>query len=270
MTVWTDGFVQANGMNIHYYQTGDSQNPSILLLHGILDSGQCWPVVGRDLAEKFSIVATDARGHGHSSGPDERGMSNEALADDAAAVIQALGLEQSYVFGHSMGAITAATLAARHPELIRALILEDPPLMEEMMIAMFEASQGPGKNPWQPLIDLRTLSREERIARARVMNPKWMEEEIVPWADSKAEYSMDVFATSGKFLRPWREAISPLSCPILLLYGDNDQYAIVAEQVAQDVQEFWTNCQAVHIAGAGHCIHRDKYNETMAAVWKFL
>src|ERR1051325_6660659 len=187
MTVWTDGFVHANGIDIHYYRTGDSKNPPILLLHGITDSGQCWPVVSRDLAEQFSVITTDARGHGRSTGPDERGIASEVLADDAAAVIRELGLEQPYVFGHSMGAITAATLAARHPELVRAAILEDPPLMDEAIVEFFRANQTSGQSPWQPLIDLRKLSREERIAQGRIMNPKWMEEEITPWADSKAE-----------------------------------------------------------------------------------
>ena len=42
MTAWTEGDVQVNDITIHYYRTGDKNKPSVLLLHGITDSGRCW------------------------------------------------------------------------------------------------------------------------------------------------------------------------------------------------------------------------------------
>src|SRR5689334_11621176 len=129
MTEWKEGQINANGITIHYYRSGGDKKPSILLLHGITDSGQCWPRVAVDLEGSYDTIMTDARGHGHSGASAD--FSIALLADDAAAVIRALGLEKPYVWGHSMGAITAATLAAAYPGLVRAVVLEDPPLRDE-------------------------------------------------------------------------------------------------------------------------------------------
>src|SRR5215467_10884388 len=130
MTDWSQGDVQADGITIHYYRTGgDDKKPSILLLHGITDSGQCWSRVAVDLEGSYDAIMTDARDHGRSGSSTD--FSIALLADDAAAVIRTLGLEKPYVWGHSLGAITAATLAAMYPDLVRAIILEDPPLRDE-------------------------------------------------------------------------------------------------------------------------------------------
>src|SRR5439155_24925376 len=131
MTAWSEGNVQANGITIHYHRTGGNNKPSIVLLHGVTDSGLCWSRVAHDLEGSYDVVMTDARGHGRSGGI-ATGFSTTILADDAAAAIRALGLEKPYLFGHSMGARTAATFAATHPDLVRAIALEDPPLVERL------------------------------------------------------------------------------------------------------------------------------------------
>src|SRR2546421_12766764 len=121
--------MQDNGITIYYYCTGGDKKPSILLLHGITNSGQCWPQLAHALEGSYDVIMTDARGHGHSGTSAD--FSIVLLAEDAAAVIRALGLEKPYVWGHSMGAITAATLAAAYPDLVRAIVLEDPPMRDE-------------------------------------------------------------------------------------------------------------------------------------------
>jgi N-formylmaleamate deformylase len=115
MAEWLEGEVYANGINIHYYRSDGSNKPSILLLHGITDSGQCWSRVAHDLEGSYDVIMTDARGHGR-SGDIATGFSTTILADDAAAVIRALGLEKPYLFGHSMG---ARTLGKRHGSIPR-------------------------------------------------------------------------------------------------------------------------------------------------------
>src|SRR5262252_8488361 len=191
MTEWDEGQVYANGISIHYYRAGAGKKPSILLLHGITDSGQCWPRVAVDLESSYDTIMTDARGHGRSGSSTD--FSIALLADDAAAVIRALGLEKPYVWGHSMGAITAATLAANYPDLVRAIVLEDPPLMDRPLFQttpdkeFFQTGREKQEQyGWQWLFELRALPREERIARGFAVNPNWAKEEIIPWADSKA------------------------------------------------------------------------------------
>src|SRR5260370_10427248 len=89
MTEWSEGNVQANGITIHYYRTGDNNKPSILLLHGVTDSGLCWSRVAHDLEDDYDVIMTDARGHGRSGG-SVMAFSIMLLADDAAAGLYAL------------------------------------------------------------------------------------------------------------------------------------------------------------------------------------
>ena len=278
MTAWTEGDVQVNDITIHYYRTGNKNKPSVLLLHGITDSGQCWPRVAADLEGSYDVIMTDARGHGHSGTSAD--FSIALLADDAAAVIRALGLEKPYVWGHSMGAITAATLAAAYPELVRAIVLEDPPLRDEPLFqttpdkALFQTGgEQQEQYGWQWLFELRALPREERIARGFALNPNWAKEEIIPWADSKAELNIDILEPALAAVAnaaPWREVISRIECPILLITGDPELGAIVTPEAAQEAAQLWQHGEVVHIPGAGHNIRRDRYDEMMAAVKAFL
>ncbi|GAC1350867.1 MAG: hypothetical protein NVS4B9_30530 [Ktedonobacteraceae bacterium] len=222
---------------------------------------------------------TDARGHGHSGG-STTGFSIALLADDAATIIRALHLEKPFVLGHSMGAITAATLAATYPDLVRAVVLEDPPFMEKPLFqtdgdqALFRTNdEHQDQYEWQWLFDLRELPREARIARGFALNPNWAEEEIIPWADSKAELNIDILKPAFVAISnatPWRAVISRIACPILLITGDPELHAIVTPETAQEAEQLWKYGEVVHISGAGHNIRRDRYDETMAAVRAFL
>jgi pimeloyl-ACP methyl ester carboxylesterase len=103
------------------------------------------------------------------------------------------------------------------------------------------------------------------------MNPKWVEEEVIPWADSKAEFDSRVLEHTTAFVNdPWREIISRIECPILLITGDPELGSIVTPETAQEAAQLWKHGEVKHIGGAGHSIHRDRYEETMAAVRAFL
>lgn len=68
----------------------------------------------------------------------------------------------------------------------------------------------------------------------------------------------------------WREIISRIECPILLLTGDPELHAIITPETAQQAAQLWKHGEVVYIGGAGHDIHRERYDETMAVVRAFL
>ena len=119
--------VHANGIDIHYLDQGRGE-PLVLLHGGVVSTNPIWagvPVAYAShldpLAEHFRVIAPDTRGCGraaHTDGP----ISFDLLADDVAALIEALGLERPLVAGFSEGAITATVLGIRHPEAIRAIV----------------------------------------------------------------------------------------------------------------------------------------------------
>jgi pimeloyl-ACP methyl ester carboxylesterase len=270
MTDWAEGEVEVNGITIHYHRTG-GKKPVVLLLHGITDNGLCWSRVARDLEQDYDVVMPDARGHGRSGGV-ETGFSVDILADDVAALIRALNPDRPYLYGHSMGAITAVSVAARYPELVRAIVLEDPPLLAgqpAQVAAEQEEEEQARARQW--ILDLREQPRNQRIARAAAENPDWVEEEIIPWADSKVEFDPEV-SDYRDTLRayPWRSSLARIACPVRLITGDPERGAIVTPQVAREAEGLLHHGRGAHIAGAGHSIHRDRYQETMEAVRAFL
>ena len=94
----------------------------VLAIHGITSSSRSWPLLAQELDRP--LVAPDLRGRGRSNGlPGPLGLV--AHADDCAAVLRAVTDEPVVVAGHSMGGFVAVVLAARHPDLVRALVLVD-------------------------------------------------------------------------------------------------------------------------------------------------
>lgn len=182
-----EDIVHANDIDIHYRRTGENNKPALIFLHGVTDSGLCWSRVASDLAREFNAILPDARGHGHSSGI-ETGFSSEILARDVLVLIEPLKIDKPFLYGHSMGAITAL-IAASLSDRIRAVILEDPPLLN-----MPQTQTNPQENQrrWQWIFDLKALSNEQRKAICHTQNPNWAEEEIGPWATSKGDFHLDV------------------------------------------------------------------------------
>lgn len=269
MEPWFEGTVQANDLAIHYHRTGDAARPPLILLHGVVDNGLCWTRVARDLQGQFDVLMPDARGHGQTGGSLEN-ISYDLLAEDVIAFIHALNLEKPILYGHSMGGLTAALVAAFAPDLVRAIIMEDPPFVDAPATEGERAKQAQDlSQAAQSIAALRSLTSEQRLAAARAFNLTWDEAELGPWVESKVEFDLDI----GQYMQtdyPWREPLPRISCPILLITGDPAHQSLVTPQAAEEAARLWRNGEVVHIEGAGHSIHRDRYAETMQAVSDFL
>ncbi|GER90851.1 hypothetical protein KDW_50130 [Dictyobacter vulcani] len=267
MTQWHENIIMANGIHIHYYQAGDLSKPTIILLHGLTDSGLCWTHVARALEQDYAVIMPDARGHGSSDGVAS-GFSNEILADDVAGLIQALQLEKPILLGHSMGGMTALTAAVRYPELLRAILLEDPSIIDRSPQQAGSAARSTQMVKW--LTDLKAMSRDELLARVRRENPTWPQEEYGPWADAKVAVDLAVCQSIGVIQRYWRDLNAHITCPVLLITGDVERGVRVTPETAHEVLRYWPAGEVVHIAGTGHNIRRDNYPDFMQAVQTFL
>ena len=106
-----------------HHSGGAPDAPTLLLLHGWTASADLqWFSSYGALAERYSFVAIDHRGHGRGLRSDEP-FTLEAAADDAAALVRALGLSQVVPVGFSMGGPIALELWRRHRELVSAMVL---------------------------------------------------------------------------------------------------------------------------------------------------
>ena len=100
-----------------YYEIHGSGRP-LVLLHGAFMSATVYPT----LAEGRQVIAVDLQGHGRTADID-RPLTCEQMADDTAALLKQLKIEQTDVFGYSLGGKVGLALAIRHPELVRRLAI---------------------------------------------------------------------------------------------------------------------------------------------------
>lgn len=113
---------------LFFRDTGAAQHtpgdaPTILLLHGwMFPSDLNWFPSYEPLSALGRVIALDHRGHGHGIRPSKPFRLADA-ADDAAALVRHLGTGPAVVVGYSMGGPIAQILAARHPELVRGVVL---------------------------------------------------------------------------------------------------------------------------------------------------
>lgn len=109
---------------VRVHRHPDPSRPWVLLLHGWTASSdlQFFTAYER-LAERYSFVGIDHRGHGRGL-RSEVPFALEDVADDAAAVCEALGIDEVITVGYSMGGPISLFLARRHPELVRAMVVQ--------------------------------------------------------------------------------------------------------------------------------------------------
>ena len=133
--------VDVNGTRLSVEERGRGDE-SIVFAHGVLLNRRIFDQQLAALQDRYRCVAFDFRGHGRSEVPDD-GYAVDELADDAAVLIRELGCEPCHFVGHSLGAFVGLRLAARHPELIRSLVLvsasADPqPRLDALRYRMME------------------------------------------------------------------------------------------------------------------------------------
>jgi pimeloyl-ACP methyl ester carboxylesterase len=271
MSTLVPGDVETNGLKIHYYRTPDAPQarPTLVLLHGITDSGLCWPRVVKALEDQYDLVLPDARGHGQSDKP-KAGYAPGDHAADVAGLIEALGLDRPVVIGHSMGGLVASLVAAQHPDLVRGAVLEDPAwLPDERANSTQRAAR---MAEWRKQILARqAMTPEELIAMRQSEQPKWEEEEFPDWAVAKMQVSPHV-ADFTAAMPPWREIARAIRCPTLLITAntaENDD-AIVTPELAVEAQAMNPQIQVINVPDAGHNIRREDFEAYMTALRAFL
>lgn len=197
------GYAAVNGLNMYYEIHGTGQ--PLVLLHGAFSAiGTSFGALLPRLAETRQVIAFEMQGHGRTADID-RPLTIEQLADDTAAALQHLGIDQADIFGYSLGAAVALHLAIRHPNVVRKLVLASvsynkggmhPGLMEGMENMTHEAMVG---SPWH----------EEYIRIAP--NPN----DFVTLFAKKTQMDQNIPDLPA-------ETIQSLAAPTLLIVGDSD------------------------------------------------
>ena len=112
----TGNYATVNGLKM-YYEIHGTGRP-LVLLHGAFGVATVYPTLAKDRQQ----IAVELQGHGHTADRDGP-LSLEQMADDVAALLAELKIEQADFFGYSMGGKVGLAVAIRHPKLVRKLAL---------------------------------------------------------------------------------------------------------------------------------------------------
>lgn len=256
----------------HYLSWGAGRDelPSMVLLHGITSSVLSWVRVGPALADRYRVYALDMRGHGESIKAPAGAYSLRHTADDAAAFIEALGLDRPAVMGHSWGGATAIVLASgagadRPVPAISHLILEDP-----------AHNFGSGDVEERIVYYTKDIGRPDEELRVELAadNPGWTEEDIEGKIDALHKLSREAVASvfydatqDGEIL----PLLARITSPTLLIRADAALGTTLNEAAWEEAKRLLpANSRAVQIDGATHNIHRSKFEAFMQVVNEFL
>jgi pimeloyl-ACP methyl ester carboxylesterase len=121
-------FSTVNGVRMYWRCTGDKGDP-LVLVHGSWTDHHTWDLVVPSLASAFRVLSYDRRGHSQSERPAGQGSIHEDVAD-LAALIEHLGFAPAHVVGGSLGGSIALRLAGRRPDLLRTMVVHEPPLFQ--------------------------------------------------------------------------------------------------------------------------------------------
>lgn len=117
-------YTRINGITVHYALDGPADAPVVLFANSIGTDLRIWDGVVAELVSEYRLLRYDMRGHGLTDAPPGP-YSMAQLADDAAALLDALDIRQAHVCGLSIGGMVAQQLAATRPERVARAIFCD-------------------------------------------------------------------------------------------------------------------------------------------------
>ena len=201
-------YARVNGLDLYYELHGSGQ--PLVVLPGSFWTIEAMGELVPQLATTRRVIAVELQGHGHTADID-RPLSFESMADDIAALITSLGLEQADLFGYSLGGGVALQTAIRHPEVVRKLAL---------------ASTAFKRDGWYPE-DLAAMSAISAEAFAGTpIHDAYLRTSPKPDAWPTVVAKVRQLVTSDY---DWTAGVAALKTPTLILVGDADGLRLAHE-----------------------------------------
>ncbi|SPT54351.1 Non-heme chloroperoxidase [Actinomyces bovis] len=251
-----------------YGPATDASAPLLVLSHGITDNAACWvEAVELWTAQGYRVLALDARGHGTSPRWQEADLvsqdsAGERLAQDLEEVLEDVRVKglagegpvmgPLVLVGHSMGGVTSLVVAARRPELVDAVVAEDPAFTTATSRRVLRLTA------FQRLREVQEIASDPqaRFAKEITANPTWSHREVA--ASVKGVVDCDqAFLKTGCVgpTTPWQEVVDALSLPVLLVTGTGDDVIMNQARLAELLKRNPRLSTAI-IEGAPHCVRR--------------
>ncbi|HME54591.1 MAG TPA: alpha/beta hydrolase [Candidatus Lokiarchaeia archaeon] len=268
MVDWEEETIAGESKQIHYYFSRSGIRPAFIFLHGAMDNGLCYERLAEQFQDDYDLYLPDARGHGQSS-DFPKTADFHLMVDDIKDLCEKNDLRGVTLMGHSMGGVQAAQFAVTYPELVKALILEDPGFLSRRMRMQFTFFKILMSLAVRHQDNPKPLSEFEK--KSKKWNPKWDPRDQLTWAKAQQEfaahYPKQLFAVLMKGMPEGSEIIPQIQAPILLITSKS---GLITEKRAKQFQAIQPGLQWKYIAQAGHNIRREQFQELVNAIKEFL
>ena len=263
-----DRWVNANGMNFHLLEWGDPGKPGVLMLHGASQQAHSWDFISLGLSSEYHVLVLDQRGHGDSDWAPDGDYSIEAAQRDLDGIVDALGLADFNLMGHSMGGRNSFVWASRHPGMLRSLTIVDtgPETVRRGSDRIRRFRELPDNlDSFEEFAD----RVQEYTGRSREQVLGALKYSIRQGADGKWTWKYDkVMRQSGRTESYWTpeqlwDCVKRIDCPTLVTRGDRSD--IFATETMDRMREDIADCTCVTIANAGHLVQGDNPVDFLAA-----
>jgi pimeloyl-ACP methyl ester carboxylesterase len=235
--------VLIDGLDIFYREAGSRDNPTILLLHGFPTSSHMFRNLIPALADRFHLIAPDYPGYGNSSMPtiDEFEYTFDRLAEIMEKFITAIDLKKYSLYVMDYGAPVGYRIAAKHPERVQGLIVQNGNAYEEGLGEFWN----PIKAYWQDrspenaskLTHLVTLEATKwqytnGVRNLEAISPDtWNMDQLFLNRPGNGEIQLALlysYGTNPPLYPQWQEYFRQYQPPTLIVWGKND-YIFPAE-----------------------------------------
>jgi epoxide hydrolase 4 len=265
----TEGFVDSDGVKIHYVSLGKKEDPLLVMVHGFPDFWYSWRAQMPALAKHFHVVAIDQRGYNVSGQPD--GVENyktDKLVGDLLAVIKHFGPGKAVIVGHDWGGLVAWTFAMMHPELTDRLIVLNLPhprgLIREMTTNPQQQKNSQYARDFQKPDAAQKVSAdsltfwvkdpEARKVYSAALKRSSMEGMLNYYKANYPRVSADSNDQSAP--KPAIPDFPPVKCSVLLIHGLKDQ-ALLPGALNDTWNWLDSDLTLVTIPAAGHFVQQD-------------
>lgn len=241
-------YAQVNGLKM-YYEIHGTGKP-LVLLHGAFGTAEGWgPFL--ELSKSRQLIVIEQQGHGRTADIN-RPLDYRQMADDTAALLKQIGVQDADVFGYSMGGATAFALASKYPELVRKLVV-------------IGAGTGTIKDTYNPdvyaqfkMVDPETFNFPE------VKDPYT---KVAPDPSKWKSLVAKVVAMDGTMKAMPEKEVRGIKAHTLIIMGDRD--AVKAEH-AVEIYRWIPNSQLAIFPGADHFLPFANSGQVIFALRAFL
>lgn len=246
---------------------GPAHGPPLLLLHGVGRRWQDFLTLTPALAQRWQVHALDLRGHGQSARASQYRVID--YAQDVIAYLRTHVGAPAVIYGHSLGALTAAAVAAELPRLVRAVVLEDPPapallhnLPQTPFFAQFTGMQqlaGTQRSTAEvarELADLRLPGPDGGSVRLGDLRDA-AGLRFVACGLRDVDPALYTPLLQGQWLDDYDAArvFAAIHCPALLLRADERCGGMLRSDEADELTAAMPDCLRIDLPGVGHLLH---------------